>query len=333
MKRFLIIKDRIKRGIKIFSMLTFILLTSMQQTGMAQDFPVKPITLLIPYAAGGPTDLIGRSLAEIAKEFLGQPIVVMNKPGGGGIVAPSIVAKEKPDGYNLAIAPQISLATIPQMREVAFDPLNDFEFIVKHMSFVGGIFCRSDKPWKSMKDLVVYSKQNPGKVTYGTPGVGTTPHISSEFIAVKEGIKWRMIPYDGAIKVISALLGGHVDLALCDTVPVRGHVKSGEVRALAIEGPAKEEFPGATPFEELGYELTMGGSFGIVAPKGTPAAIVKKLHDSFKKAIEDPRYEESCKKLGAFKTYASGEEFLNITKKEYEVRGKILKELGLAKSK
>jgi len=332
MENCLVFKDWMKKGIKILNILTFIFLITMQQAG-AQDFPIKPVTLLVPYAAGGPVDLNGRSLAEIAKEYLGQPIVLINRPGGGGIVAASIVAKEKPDGYNLAIIPQITFVTIPQMREVSYDPLIDFEFIVKHMIHVGGIFCRADKPWKSMKDLVAYSKQHPGKVTYGTPGTGGASHIGTEFILAKEGVKWRMIPYDGSIKVVPALLGGHIDLAICDMIPLKGHVKSGEVRVLAIEGPAKAEFPDAATFEELGYELGVGGAFGIVAPKGTPADIVKKLQDSFKKAIEDPRYEASCKNLGAFKTYASGEEFFGMIKREYELRGKVLKELGLAKSK
>ena len=332
MKSIIVFKDCMKRGMKIMSIFIFVFLMTMQQA-VAQDFPTKPITLLVPYAAGGPVDLNGRTLAEIAKEFLGQPVVVMNKPGGGGIIAPSIVAKEKPDGYNLSIIPQITFVQVPQMREVSYDPLTDFEFIIRHMSHVGGIFCRADKPWKSMKDLVAYSKQNPGKVVYGTPGAGGPPHIGGEFIQAKEGVKWRMIPYDGSIKVVSALLGGHVDVGISDLTPWRGHVKSGEVRTLAIEGLAKEEFPDAAPFEELGYELTVGGAFGIVAPKGTPANIVKKLHDSFKKAIDDPRYEDSIKKLGAYKGYVSGEEFFRIIKKEYEVRGKILRELGLAKAK
>jgi hypothetical protein len=113
---------------------------------------------------------------------------------------------------------------------------------------------------------------------------------------------------------------------------LRGHVRSGELRALAIEGLAKEYFPGAATFEELGYELGVGGSFGIAAPKGTSADIVKKLHDSFKKAIEDPRYEATCKKVGAFKAYMSGEEVFKRIRKEYELRGKILKELGLEKN-
>ena len=296
------------------------------------DYPTKPINLLVPYGAGGPVDLTGRSLAEIAKEILGQPVVVMSKPGGGGIIAQSIVAKEKPDGYNLAITSNIAFTQIPQMREVTFDPLNDFEFIIEHMTMVGGVVCRSDSPWKSMKDLVAYCKQNPGKVTYGAPGTGGASHIGAEIIAAKEGVKWRMVPFDGSVKVVSALLGKHVDLAICDLIPWKSHVKSGELRILSIEGMGKgEDFPNAITFEELGYDTTVGASFGIVAPKGTPKDIIKKLHDAFKKSIEDQKYGDTCNKLGTFKMYSSGEEFFKKIKKEYEVRGKILKELGLAK--
>jgi tripartite-type tricarboxylate transporter receptor subunit TctC len=296
------------------------------------DYPTKPFNLLVPYGAGGPVDLTGRSLAEIAKEILGQPVMVMSKPGGGGIIAQSIVAKEKPDGYNLAITSNIAFTQIPQMREVTFDPLNDFEFIIEHMTMVGGVVCRSDSPWKSMKDLVAYCKQNPGKVTYGAPGTGGASHIGAEIIAAKEGVKWRMVPFDGSVKVVSALLGKHVDLAICDLIPWKSHVKTGELRILAIEGMGKgEEFPNAATFEELGYDTTVGASFGIVAPKGTPKDIIKKLHDAFKKSIEDQKYGDTCNKLGTFKMYSSGEEFFKKIKKEYEVRGKILRELGLAK--
>jgi tripartite-type tricarboxylate transporter receptor subunit TctC len=324
--------NRLRRFCKAFSIILVIATLIYPSLVLSADFPTRPINLLVPYGVGGPVDLTGRALADIAKEILGQPIVVVSKPGGGGIIAQSIVAKEKPDGYNLAITSNIAFTQIPQMREVTFDPLNDFEFIIEHMTMVGGVVCRSDSPWKSMKDLVAYCKQNPGKVTYGAPGTGGASHIGAEIIAAKEGIKWRMVPFDGSVKVVSALLGKHVDLAICDLIPWKSHVKSGDLRILAIEGIGRgEDFPNAITFEELGYDTTVGASFGVVAPKGTPKEIVKKLHDAFKKAIEDPRYEETCKKLGTFKTYASGEEFFKKIKKEYEVRGKILRELGLAK--
>jgi tripartite-type tricarboxylate transporter receptor subunit TctC len=300
---------------------------------MTKDFPTKPITLLIPYGAGGPSDLAGRSLAEIAEKLLGQPIVVMNKPGGGGIIAPSIVSKEKPDGYTLAVAGYIALVQVPQMREVGFDPLNDFEFILEHMTNPGAIISRSDKSWKSMKDLVAYSKQNPEKVTCGVPGIGGASHIGIEFIGAKEGVKWRMVPFDGSVKVNTAILGGHVDFGVFgDVISWKSHVKTGELRILAIEGLGRgEDFPDATTFEQLGYETSVGAPWGIVAPKGTPADIIKKLHDAFKRGIEDPRYLATCKKLGVIKTYSSGEDSFKKIRKEYESRGKIIKELGLAK--
>lgn len=179
--------------------------------------------------------------------------------------------------------------------------------------------------------MVAYSKQHPGKVIYGTPGAGGAVHISAEIILAKEGVKWRMVPYDGSIQLVTAVLGGHVDLGMSDLIPVKSHVKAGELRALAIEGIGKVDFPDAITFEELGYGTTAEGAFGIIAPKGTPANIIKKLHDAFKRAIEDPRYQATCKQLGAFTTYASGKEFFEIIKREYEVRGKVLKELGFGK--
>lgn len=299
------------------------------------DYPTKPISLLCPYAAGGPVDLTGRVLAEIAKEILGQPVVVVNKPGGGGIIAQSVVAKEKPDGYTLAITSDGAFTQIPQMREVAFDPLNDFDFIIQHLGYAGGIACREERPWKTMGDLVLYSKQNPGKVTYGVAGTGGIRHIDAEIIAAKEGVKWRMVPFDGAAQVISALLGGHIDFLLSDAATWKPYVKTGEVKALAIERGAKEDFPRVITFGELGYEAAgvTGPSFGIIAPKGTPAEIVQRLHDSLKRAIDDSRYESYCIKLGVNKTYASGEEFYRKIKSQYEVRGRIIKALGLAKSK
>lgn len=258
---------------------------------------------------------------------------MINKPGGGGVIAQSIVVKEKPDGYALAVTSDLAFVQVPQMRDVSFDPLNDFEFIIKYFSLADGIVCRSEKPWKSLRDLIAYSKQHPGEVIYGTPGTGSSDHITTEFIAHKEGVKWRMVPYEGAPRVAAALLGGHLDFGVCSLQSFKPHVKTGEFRVLAIGGAGKSVLPNVPSLEELGYELTLIASFGIIAPKGTPPHILKKLHDVFKKAMEDPRYEGTCKKLDAFSTYESGENFFRDLKREYALRGKVLKELGLSKSK
>jgi tripartite-type tricarboxylate transporter receptor subunit TctC len=332
MKPSRILRNHVGRKMKTLRIVTSLFLIFLSQAGMTEEFPAKPVTVLIPFAAGGPTDLNARGLAEIAKDFLGQPIVAVSKPGGGGIIAASLLVKEKPDGYTVGIIADAGFVQIPQERDVPYHPLNDFEFIIKHMSLAGGIFCRADKSWKTMKDLIAYSKEYPGKITYATAGAGGAAQIGTQFILTKEGIKWRMVPYDGSPKVVSAVLGGHVDVASSDVMSFNAVVRSGEVRALAIDAMAKrKEFQDVMTFEELGYILSVGATFGMAAPKGTPAGVIKKLHDSFKKAIDDPRYEALCNKLDINKAYASSEEYTQIIKREYEVRGKMLKELGMAK--
>lgn len=335
MKQWDIFEKNIKKTWRILFILLFIaiLLAGIQQQAIAEGYPTKTITIYTPYAPGGGNEIAVRILAEIARENLGQPVVVVNKPGGGGIIAQSIVAKEKPDGYSLAVTSNAAFVQVPQMRDVEFDPLNDFEFIMKYFTVTDGLVCRSEKPWKSLMDLIIYSKKHPGEITYGTPGKGSANHIAAESIAIKEGIKWRMVPYEGAPRVAAALLGGHLDLGICTIQSFKPHVTTGEFRLLAIAGAGKTIFPNVPSPEDLGYELTFGASFGIIAPKGTPLHIIKKIQNVFKKAMEDPRYVDTCKKLDAFNTYASGEDFFKEIKKEYVARGKVLKEIGLSKSK
>ena len=316
---------------KIVGVFSIIVLLIYPGFAFGVDYPTKSINLLIPYAPGGVTDQTAKCLAEIVRESLGQPVVTINKAGGGGIIAQSIAAKERPDGYTLAITSDTAFTQIPQMRDVAYDPLKDFEFIIGHMQNPGGIVCRADSPWKSMKDLITYSKQNPGKVSYGCAGTGGASHIATELILIKEDIKWRMVPFEGTAKLTPAVLGGHVDIGCSDFPVWKGLIKAGELRPLAVEGILKEEYPGVPAFEEVGYEAPMGASFGIIAPKGTPAPIIKKLHDIFKKAMEDPRYVALCEKIGASKVYSSGEEYFRKIKEQYEVRGKVLDKLGLKK--
>ena len=184
-----------------------------------------------------------------------------------------------------------------------------------------------------MKDLVAYSKKNPGKVLYAAPGTGGASHIGAEMIAEKEEVQWKMLPFKGSVKCSSELLGGHVDLAICDFVPLKEHVKAGKVRILALEEePRLNFFPDAPGFDELGYkDITVGAEFGFCAPKGTPKVIVKTLHDAFKKAMAAKIFQDMVKKRGIFATYRSSEDFKNHIHKQYKLRGEILKKLGMLK--
>lgn len=311
----------------------FIIMIVLCYPGVArsQDYPTKPISLLIPYGPGGVTDLTAKCLADIAKEILGQPVITVNKAGGGGIIAQSVASKEKPDGYTLAITSDTAFTQIPQMRDVAYDPLKDFDFIIGHMQNPGGIVCRADSQWKSLKDLIAHSKLKPGEVTYGCAGTGGAAHIATELILAKEGVQWRMVPFDGTAKLTPAILGGHVDVGCSDFPVWKGLLKAKELRPLAVEGVLKDEYPGIPTFEELGYEAPMGASFGIIAPKNTPAPILNKLHAAFKKAMEDSRYEAVCNQLGATRVYSSGEDYFSRIRVQYKLRGEILEKLGLKK--
>lgn len=297
---------------------------------VAKEYPTREITLMLPYSPGGPVDLASRALADEASKILGQTVVGVNQAGGGGVLAPSLLKTKKPDGYNLAVTPFISFVAIPQMRKAPFDPLKDFEFIIHFMVIRGGVVCRSDSPWKSMKELVEYSKKQPGEVTFACPGAGGASHIGAESLTRKEGIKWRMVPYKGSIDAVAALMGGHVNLVVSDFAPWQELVKAGKLRILALEEePRRAYFPDAQGFKELGYTVTVGGEFGILAPRGTPPKVLKTLHDAFKAAMETENFKNACKKVGVFPLYRSSKDLESHVKQQYGEIGKIVKDLGI----
>jgi tripartite-type tricarboxylate transporter receptor subunit TctC len=183
-----------------------------------------------------------------------------------------------------------------------------------------------------MKELVEYSKKHPGEVTFACPGAGGASHIGAESLTKKEGIKWRMVPYKGSIDATAALMGSHVDLVVSDFVPWQELVRAGKLRILALEEePRQAYFPNAQGFNELGYTVTVGGEFGVMAPKGTPPMVMKTLHDAFKAAMETENFKNACKKVGVFPVYRSGKDLESHMRQQYVEVGKILKDLGMDK--
>ena len=163
---------------------------------LAQEFPTKPITLVIPYPPGGSTDLTGRAMANAAKKYLGQPVICENKAGGGGTVGPSLVIAKPPDGYTIGISSgAVTIAW--HMGKLNFNPLEDTTPIIRYTTYVFGMVVRADAPWKTMQEFVKYAKENPGKVTYGTPGVGTNPHLAMEELGLLTGVKLVHMPFKG----------------------------------------------------------------------------------------------------------------------------------------
>jgi tripartite-type tricarboxylate transporter receptor subunit TctC len=197
----------------------------------AQSFPSRPVTLIVPWPAGGTTDVGMRALASATEKHLGQSIVVENRPGGSGTLGPGqMAATAKPDGYIVTQIP-ITIFRFPFMQKTSFDPATDFTYIIGVSGYTFGVVVRDDASWKTFQELVAAAKANPGKVNYGSPGTGTSLHIAMEQIAKQQGIKWTHIPFKGNSEAMNALLGGHID-AVADSSGWAQLVNAGRLRLL-----------------------------------------------------------------------------------------------------
>ena len=298
----------------------------------ANDYPTKPITLVIPYPAGGSTDLTGRALANAAKKYLGQPIIVENKSGGGGTVGPSLVIPKPPDGYTLGVYPANAAFIGHHMGKLNFHPLDDMTHIVRYTGYLFGLVVREDAPWKTMPELIQYAKQNPQKVSYGTPGMGTSPHLAMEDLAIQAGgIQWIHMPYKGGAETNAALLGGHVD-SVSDSSGWGPFVDSGKFRLLAIySGARSPRYPQVPTLKELGYDAVYPSPLEIIGPKGMPKPLVSRIHEAFRKAADDPEYQAILKKFDMPVIYLGPEELEKADREEFEKIGRVVQKLGLQK--
>jgi tripartite-type tricarboxylate transporter receptor subunit TctC len=298
---------------------------------LAAEYPVKPISLIIPYPAGGSTDLTGRALASAAQKHLGQPIIVENKGGGGGTVGPSLVVPKSPDGYTLGIMGSQTLMIAFQMGKVTFNPLDDATHIIRYTGYLQGLVVRADSPWKTLQDFVNYCKANPRKVSYGSSGVGTGVHLAMEDLASLAGIQLIHIPYKGGSECNAALLGGHVD-ALSDSTSWGPLVDAGKFRLLVTYQEQRSTRYGNVPtLKDAGYNTSHASPLEIMGPKGLPKPITTKLHDAFKKAMDDPEYQAVLKKLEMPMLYLSGEDLEEASRQEFELIARIVQKLGLQK--
>jgi tripartite-type tricarboxylate transporter receptor subunit TctC len=299
---------------------------------MAAEFPTKPVTLIIPWAAGGATDVCLRVLAETTSKYLGQPVVVENKPGGTGTVGgATMAATAKPDGYTVAQIP-LTIFRFPHMLKVTWDPLKDFTYIIQLTGYTFGVVVRKDAPWKNWNEFIAYAKANPGKVTYATSGAGGTTHITMERLALKQGIKWIHVPFKGAGETNPAVLGGHVMAAANDTTwgPL---VDSGDFCLLVTWGNQRtKRWPDVPTLKELGYGIVSNSSFGLAGPKGMDPKVVKILHDAFKKGMEDPAFLKILEKLDMESFYKNSEDYAKYVKELYEEEKENVEKLGLKKN-
>ena len=306
-------------------------LTALNGVAVAQEYPAKPITLVVPWPAGGSTDIVMRAIADVASKSLGQPIVVDNKAGGSGTVGPAtMAATAKPDGYTISQVPT-TIFRMPMMQQAFWDPIKDFSYIIHLSGYTYGVTINAESQLKSWKDVVDFAKQNPGKVTYATPGAGTTLHIGMEQIAQLEGIKLTQVPFKGGAETNAAVLGNHTVLQ-ADSTGWRPLVDAGKLRLLMVwTSQRSPNFPGVPTLRELGYPLAVESPFGIAGPKGMDPKIIAKLHDAFKKVIDDPGVIATLAKYDMVPNYKNTEDYNKFVHEQIESERKVIESLGLAK--
>ena len=294
---------------------------------LAQNYPSRPITLIVPWPAGGSTDTHLRKLGELASRHLGQPIIIENKPGFGGMLGPSAMAKSAaPDGYTLS---QLTVGAFrtPHMQKVDWDPLRDFTYIIGVSGYTFGVVVKADSPFKTFNDLIAYARANPGRMSFASTGTGTSPHLLVEEVAAKAGVQLLHVPFKGNADSTQALMGGHV-MAQSDATGWGKFVDQGAFRLLVTFGDQRTRW-GAPTARELGYDVVSYSPYGIVGPKGMDPKVVKIIHDAFKKAIDDPENQKVLQQLDQVYWYRNSEDYAKWAAETNVSERALIERLGL----
>jgi len=293
------------------------------------SFPDRPIRLIVPWPPGGSTDGQMRAMAEIASKRLGQTVVIENRPGASGTLGAIAVKDAKPDGYTLTQMP-ISVFRLPHMMERPnFDPLKDFTWVIHVTGYLFGVVVRADRPWRTWQDFIAYAKANPGKVTYGSPGVGSSLHITMEQIAQKLGIEWVHVPFRGGAENMQATLAGTVD-ATADSTGWAPLVESGKLRLLVTWGAERaKRFPDVPTLRETGTDIVSASPYGFAGPAGMDPKVVAILHDAFKAALFDPEHLKVLERFDMQPVYMNSADYAAFAERQFREEGEMVRKLGL----
>lgn len=315
----------LRQSIRVALVCFVLLLTFGLGISQAQDFPTKPVTLVVPKSAGGGHDLTARALSSVAKNYLGQPLVVQLKPGGGGAIGADYVANSAADGYTLLFGdPGINSAE-PAINNRSKGP-GDLEAVcqINFSPFI--ILVRSDAPYKTMKEMVAWAKENPGKLVFANAGTGGAVELAWKLLMKEAGFTSKIIPYEGGGPSMLAVLGGHADAAMPTSAPAIPQIKAGKMIALAVLTEVRDSDLANVPTaKEQGINVVYPFWKGILAPKGTPRQVVEKLAQAFKKMTDDPTFVSTLKGFGDSVSYMGPERFTKEWQAEFDAHKELAK--------
>jgi tripartite-type tricarboxylate transporter receptor subunit TctC len=294
-------------------------------------FPSKALTIVVPFSAGGTTDILARVVGQYMAKNLGQPVIIDNRAGAGGNIGAQMVARAAPDGYTLLMG-TVGTHAINQSlyKKLGFDPIKDFAPITRVALVPNLLVANPSQPFKSVKELIAYARANPGKVTFASSGSGTSIHLSGEMFQQMAGVEMQHIPYKGSAPALTDLLGGQTAVMFDNMPSVIGHVRAGKLRPIAVttpnRSPAVPDVPTIAESGVPGYSATSW--FGLLAPTGTPAPVMARLHGSILKALADPEVKKKLAEQGAEPHGEKPEQFAEFIRSETAKWGQTVKVSG-----
>jgi len=298
----------------------------------AAQYAERPLTILSGYPAGGMVDIVARLLAEGMKGKFPKGVLVANRTGAGGAVAAAEVATGKPDGTTIVLTPLSTLVIQPQILDLRFKTPDDYEPVINVVSYYPLLVVQTDARWKNVREFIAEAKSNPGKMRVGSPGEGTSSHLNLEELMHVAGIKVTHVPYRGWGESSPALLGGHIEALVAQPGEAKPMVEGKRMRALAVfQNSRHPAFPDAPTAKELGWNVANGVWFLLMAPKGTPAPVIKHIHDAAKAAMEEPSFAAAMDLRGVDVDYRPGDKLRSDLWREYKLHTDILKRIGMIK--
>ena len=293
----------------------------------AQNYPTRPIEMIIPWVAGGGVDIVGRAMANAMSADLGQNVVVLNRDGAAGTIGFNALATAQPNGYTLGGGPTTPVANAPFLvKNVRYD-VNAFDYVCQYFENVFSIAVREDSPFKTVQELIAFAKANPGKLTYGHAGPGTIPHLAAENLAEALGIQFRHVPFRGDAPMIPALLSGEVDFGSTALASIRAQ----KARVLAVFADKRHpNWPNVPTAKELGVKQSVPpGHNGIFLPKGAPDAVRKRLETACANAVKSESVRKTIENVGGLITYLNADQFRAQTVADYDFKRDLIRRLGL----
>jgi len=325
-------QKNILRGIMVPFLFLFTLFCPL--IGFSQDFPTKPITIYCGFEAGATTDLTARALAEAGQKIFGVPVVVENKAGGGSTVAASLVASKKPDGYTLAVVASSAMDVRHIMLAPPYNPAKDFTFLMVYGNYVGGICVLKESPFKTLNDLLDHARKNPGSLSYSSSGIGANQQLAVDYLAKQAKVSFKHVPFKGGAPASTALIGKHVDFTAGAGIHLN-YVKQGIFSMLAVTSAEQRdpEFPEIPSLKDLGYQDLPPQQYLLLAPKGLPAPISKKLEDSFRQAVHSAEFKKVMKNLSVPFSFKDRRQLEADFPGTYKFYDDLLKEIGIKTKK